>query len=127
MFFFGIYRLIKKHQRNRYRRLALQELDMLIIDAKNMKINQLITALNALMKRTALTAYTRKKVAALSRNDWLQFLNKTCSSIDFGSYPANLLGEAGYVLSKKDLEEKEFKNLVENCSIWIKKHRRKFI
>ena len=57
---------IVRHQRNAYRRAALQELAT--ADAG---------AISAILKRTALAAFPREQVASLSGAEWLAFLDRT--------------------------------------------------
>lgn len=61
-------RLWRYWQSGRYRRQALQELQQLQDDGRN------VAELNALLKRTALTAFPDQPVAALSGPQWVAFL-----------------------------------------------------
>lgn len=67
-------RLWQQHRRNRYRREALAELGHLLSDA-----GRPVTALevSAVLKRTALTAFPRARVATLSGAAWRDFLCST--------------------------------------------------
>lgn len=62
-----------KYRHNRYRRAGLELL------------NSAATAQDVLviLKRVALVAFPRERVASLYGNAWVEFLNETCSRTDF--------------------------------------------
>jgi hypothetical protein len=65
-------------QQNRYRRDALAELSRLEASAEDAATRALaIEHLSAVLKRTALTAYGREPVAALTGADWFALLDRT--------------------------------------------------
>ena len=65
----GIAIWLRRRAANRYRREALAAIDALPLQSPD--------AINAVLKRTALTAYGRESVAALCGNEWVEFLNAT--------------------------------------------------
>lgn len=67
-------------RRNIYRRTAIQEVDA-IMNTAEMNDNNKIAAINATLKRVALTAYGRLSTASLHDQAWLNFLSETASYI----------------------------------------------
>jgi hypothetical protein len=95
---------------NRYRREALRELALLQPDQ-----------FSTLLKRTALSAWPREKVASLSGEAWLNFLNETADSSIFQRTPGNRIEEVALrpaTLSGND--EQELRRLTAE---WIRRHR----
>jgi Domain of unknown function (DUF4381) len=86
------WRVSARWSRNRYRRAALAELDRLEADPAN---PQAPPALAILVKRVALAAYPRERVASLSGREWLAFLDATGGDGAFTSGPGRTL-EVGY-------------------------------
>jgi Domain of unknown function (DUF4381) len=106
-----ITRWIRDWKRNWYRRAALRELPRTPAEE-----------LSALLKRTALAAWPREKVAALTGQSWLQFLNQTLKPPLFEGEPGCEIEELsvrnGSTLSPQ--EEREIRHLAEQ---WIRRHR----
>ena len=122
--FYGVYLLIRKYQKNLYRRLALQELATLELNTNSQQIAQSIASLNTLLKRTALAGYPRDKVASLSGKDWLAFLEKTCPTLRFTDSPGKLLAEIAYIKEGADnIQNKDWQELLSMCKQWIRHHR----
>jgi hypothetical protein len=78
--------------RNRYRRAALAELPKLEAAAGEADT---LPALAELVKRVGLVAFPRERVAALSGDEWLAFLDRTGATDTFTRGPGRKL-EAGY-------------------------------
>jgi hypothetical protein len=101
---------IRRWFANRYRRDALRELAALPPDQ-----------FSTLLKRTALAAWPRDKVASLSGEAWLRFLCETSGGGLFQGAPGNLIEDAALrplVLSSED--ERELRRL---AAQWIRRHR----
>jgi len=84
-------------QRNRYRRQALVELDRLEqawIQAT--ATQRLLLPLPVLIKRAALAAYGRERVASLSGIPWLAFLDRTAGRPLFDNAAGQLLLRCDY-------------------------------
>ena len=79
---------VSRWWKNRYRRAALRELDQLPRSG--------VAALAELLKRTALAAYPRERVASLTGEPWLKFLNETGHTEEFTRVPGNVIGDAEY-------------------------------
>jgi hypothetical protein len=102
--------------RNRYRRAALKELRRLP------RGGNLVPALAELLKRTALAAFPRDRVASLTGERWLRFLNETGRTDDFTRDPGTVLGDTEY---RPDplLAEAEAARLIDIARHWIAHHR----
>lgn len=70
------WRGLQRHRANRYRRDALAELSVIEkqLNADGVQRGHALAALAALLKRTALAAWPREEVAALSGEAWGRFL-----------------------------------------------------
>ncbi len=94
---------------NRYRRAALQELTLLPP-----------SEFSALLKRTALEAWPRERVASLSGVGWLKFLNEAVGNDAFHLAPADLIEEIA--LQKVTLSNEDEHALREAVATWIRRH-----
>ncbi len=103
-------------QRNRYRREALTELGRLPRDG------DLVPALAELLKRVALAAFPRDRVAALTGKPWLRFLNATGGTDEFTRPPGTALGDAEYRRVPR-LMDAEVARLFDIARHWIADHR----
>jgi len=110
-------------KRNAYRVTAMKQLQQIMDSIEKPDIDK-IAKINTLLKQVALTAYGRKKTAALQSQDWINFLAETCSYIP---QPENLLDsiELGY----RDYSSARFVNTLEALQSvhdyakkWIKGH-----
>jgi hypothetical protein len=102
--------LIRRWIADRYRREALREL-----------VFTRPEHLSELLKRTALSAWPREKVAALSGEDWLRFLDGSAQSDLFQSAPANRLEEVA--LNPIPVSSEEEAALRDAAATWIRSHR----
>jgi len=104
-------RAYRRHQAaNRYRREALVELDALQ--------RPTVSAVNALLKRTAMTADRRDHVASLSGSAWVEFLQSSGPTPGLGEDEQALLGDGGY--SSRNVDGGA---LVPLARAWIGGHR----
>lgn len=71
---YGIWRWNKWRKANAYRRTALAALD---------KVQDDPVAISAVLRRTALVAYPRERVASLYGNSWLTFLDSVAPKARF--------------------------------------------
>jgi len=101
---------VRKWFANRYRRVALRELDLLPANE-----------FSALLKRTALAAWPREKVASLSGAEWLKFLNEAAGDETFHSPPADRIEEMA--LQPVTLSNEDEHALRETVATWIRRHR----
>ena len=101
---------VRRWRANRYRREALHELAM----AQPQEFS-------ALLKRTALAAWPREKVASLSGESWLAFLNQTASGELFRDSPSNRVEEVA--LRAMPLSGNDEQALRAAIANWIRRHR----
>lgn len=101
---------IRKWFANRYRREALRELPLLQPEQ-----------ISALLKRTALAAWPREKVASLSGDAWLGFLNTSAGEDLFRGAPASRIEEIA--LQSSNLSSEEEQTVRHVAAIWIRRHR----
>lgn len=113
-------RLVGRWRKNAYRRLALAELQVLQTQA-SVETNATMIAVSQLLKRVALVAYPRQRVAPLSGQEWLEFLDKTAStSPSFVTEPVCRLGSAS--VQTVDCSSDEIKVVIDVAQSWIKHH-----
>jgi Ca-activated chloride channel family protein len=89
----GAGQLVRWWHRNRYRRAALAELDRIEggSDAASVPL-----ALASLVRRTALAAFPRDKVASLTGVEWLAFLDRTADTRAFSEGDDRALEDVAY-------------------------------
>jgi hypothetical protein len=100
----------KSHRANAYRREALRELSLM----------DDIHLLSQLLKRVALAAYPREKVAALTGEKWLKFLNASAPAAFFEGNTAEMLKILHYAPER--VSEHGRNDLVIAAEKWIKTH-----
>ena len=105
---FATRRLIRRYRKNAYRREALRELKTVSNDASEVA---------KLIRRSALVAFPRADVAALTGEAWLSFLN--------GSYPGpSLQGQSAETLLTAPYRPVTADaGLAEFARDWISRHR----
>ena len=102
--------LARKWFANRYRREALRELATVPPDQ-----------FSALLKRTALAAWPREKVASLSGEPWLKFLDESSGGDLFHRAPADRIEELA--LQSERLSSEDEVALRQATATWIRRHR----
>jgi hypothetical protein len=95
---------------NRYRREALRQLALATPDQ-----------FSALLKRTALAVWPREKVASLSGDDWLKFLDDTATTKSFQTIPGNRIEELALLRSVTPSEDEQALRAI--AADWIRRHR----
>lgn len=106
-------------QRNRYRREALSELARL--ESRSGQADVLVE-LSELLKRTALTAYPRSQVAALSGPSWFAFLDGVAGT-RFSAGLGDKLEQALYRSAAAALEPAELDASIREVRAWIRQHQ----
>lgn len=114
----SIYRLIRSHRKNRYRREALAELKRLT--GTSLTSGELFARLSMLVRRTALAAFPREQVASLTGPAWLSFLDRTSGSSRFSSGIGQLLASAPY--QREPAGDPELRALTALVRQWIRGH-----
>lgn len=111
------WRWAQSYRRNRYRRLALAELDELEGEPR-----RVLAAAPALLKRVAIAAYGRTRVAKLSGDAWLAFLEDAAPGTRFRDGPGRVLVEIVY-RGADDVSTEDTAGLVREIESWIRRHR----
>jgi hypothetical protein len=110
---------LARWRRDLYRREALTKLDRIACDPL---APSSLAAIAELLKRVALAAYPRDRVASLSGDAWLAFLDKSGGTDAFTRGAGRVLRDAAY---RKDAphEVAEFSKLAHVVRQWITHHR----
>ena len=110
---------LARWRRDRYRREALGDLDRI---ARDPDAPSSISAVAELVKRVALAAYPRDRVASLTGDAWLAFLDATGGTDAFTRGAGRALKDAAY---RRDAprEPSELRGLADVVRHWITHHR----
>lgn len=121
----AVVRWIKHYRANRYRREALDELDGLQSAATDpLTRAQALSGLPELLKRAALSAFSRDQVASLSGEVWHRFLDESAGIGDFCGGAGALLDDLAYdPAAAAGFDEKASARLFAAAGRWLKKHR----
>jgi hypothetical protein len=120
-----VYRRLRHHRTNRYRRLALEELAVIEQELQRPeKRAKALAEIPALLKWTALSTFPRSEVAGLSGEKWLAFLDKTMGGKNFTEGEGRLLPELAYASVQRiaQLPDEQITNLLQLIRRWIKIH-----
>lgn len=106
---FLCFQLLKRYQRNSYRREAVKWLSEL------QEANSDVQALSGALKATALNAYEATSVASLSDESWPNFLRESCSKLS---------GDALDVLSRVHAPNPGVVSALDwrDAALWVKYH-----
>lgn len=117
---FLLLKTLNRWRAGAYRRAALRELKQLQKHrARGGDDLDFLQQVNQLLRRTALQAYPQAKVAALSGDDWVDFLARQSNKAgDF-----QCLGQQAY-RANPDLSNATLERLGKACQRWIRQHRR---
>ena len=117
------FRRWRRWQRDRYRRLALEELAA--IHSGGREATRIAASdLPALLKRTALSAWPRADVAALTGPAWHRFLDQSAGMNQFCSGAGTSLDLLSYGSSgAEELPDAELLKLLDAARIWLKSHQ----
>ena len=120
-----IFMRVRNFRGNRYRRMALKALDDIAEKLRRPDQRESAMArLSALLKWTALAAFPRTRVAGLSGNLWLAFLDRTLGGNDFEQGEGRLLAELAYAPESRiaSLPDDAIGGLLHLCRRWIAAH-----
>lgn len=109
--------LYRSKKRNRYRVLAVRELANL--DQYFGQPALYLQHLNHLLKQTALATESTTDIAALSGNEWLDFLDFTGKTTQFNQGAGRVLNHGPYAPSVPELDPETLQLL---CKQWIMRH-----
>jgi len=117
----AVWRILHQRHVNRYRREALAELGRIeqSFDADKAPA-ELVTRLAVLVRRTALAAFPRERIAPLAGPAWLSFLDSTYDGSEFSEGPGRLLASAPYQRIVPDCGE--VRSLAAVVRRWIRGH-----
>ncbi|MDH5372639.1 MAG: DUF4381 domain-containing protein [Acidimicrobiia bacterium] len=110
---------------NRYRKVALLELDRIEAMARNSDFREKgLAELPVLLKRTALSCKPREEVAALTGEEWLRYLDASYGGTEFVHGPGRLLIQLGYRAhgSSQEAEQRRVEDLFPLVRRWIVRH-----
>jgi len=116
----GLIRAARRYERNAYRRAALSELARLRDAAAGGGRSAALQQLPELLKRCALAAFPRERVAGLSGAPWHAFLDRTAPGAlgdDQKSVLSRLVLQGGCELPGKAERE-----LFEGVERWLRRH-----
>ena len=108
--------VVRRRRRNRYRREALALLDAVATQA-DMPPTESARLVAEIVKRTALVAYPRKRVANLYGNAWAEFLCESAGNDKRINEAATQLATAAY---RPDVDGK---TLIPPARRWVRVHR----
>lgn len=116
----ALIRLNRQWSANAYRREAMRS-----FSAMRNGGEERARELPELLKRTALAAWPRRQVAALSGAEWHGFLDRTASTTLFSGGAGAILERLAYPgRDAGRLSEEEFQQLYEAIAHWLKNHRK---
>lgn len=115
------WRLLQHWYRNRYRREAADRLQQLVGATET---PGLVADVNRLLKLTAIVAYSREKVARLSGDEWVSFLNRHCPTAPFSPQQGQLLSEATY--TGQAITPETGQQLLDAVLAWVQQHENPF-
>jgi hypothetical protein len=104
------------HQAFSYRRQALQQIKQL----PNNSQHQRITALFALLKRVAVSAYPELNLSSLSQAEFIDFLKKTTPKAGFDQLPTNW--QTLFYANNSEVPVELVNQLLLSGTRWIKHH-----
>lgn len=117
--------LFRHWQQNRYRREALAEWKRLEGElAGGEQSPAVLAAFAELLKRTALSGFSRAEVAALIGTPWHQFLTRTAPECGLSAETLSLLEGAAYQPGVSIPGAPSSKEAAEQVRAWIEHHRR---
>jgi hypothetical protein len=108
----------RRWRRNRYRRLALEQLAVIRSD------KEALSQLPQLLKRAALCAWPREEVASLSGAAWHRFLDETAGTGKFGQGAGELLDQLSYNSAGREAWDSPARELVlDAAEFWLQHHQ----
>jgi Domain of unknown function (DUF4381) len=113
----------RHYRKQRYRRVALAELERIEANLKDAaRRSAAMAAIPQLIKRTSLAAAPREHVAALTGDEWLAFLKRTHDHFDARS--GALLAIVSYAPRDRtaNIQDDELDKLVKMTRDWIQHH-----
>lgn len=120
---FILWRWLHRRAQNRYRRDAVAEIAGLEAGITNEADRaQALAALSVIVKRTALAAWPREQVAALSGASWIEFLKAHAGRAKIGTEGYDIFAEAEYRLAISTPDEATARRGFAAARQWIEGH-----
>ena len=112
--------VIRNHSRiQKHRKILFNEYATLEQKLKDSPSKDLIAETNILLRRLALAYYPNQRVASLTGDAWLNFLNKTGQTDRFTNGVGRILIEAPYQPGQlENFHSEKFREVISN---WVKK------
>ncbi|GGZ91717.1 DUF4381 domain-containing protein [Algibacter mikhailovii] len=117
---FIAYTYYKKYKQNAYRRTAISNIQKLMHSKEN-TISTNIVQIMFLLKQTALQTYSRKQVASLEGENWLNFLDSKLNQAVFIKYKTSI-ASAVYKGEYTNSDSFKMDEFASNSIKWIKHH-----
>ena len=114
-----LWRRWQRWRRNRYRRAALAELEYILSQQRDARHQ--LDAIATLLKSTALQAYPRTEVAALSGPQWISWLNAHTPQPLFSGPATHLLTQSIY-REEPGVDSGDIEQLGDLAASWIRRH-----
>ncbi|MFP6807907.1 MAG: DUF4381 domain-containing protein [Pseudomonadales bacterium] len=120
------YWLWRRWRANGYRREARKELGALLNQyALDGDTSDYLQACQQLLKRVALTHYSREHVANLTGESWVAFLDRSLNSNDFSMGSGQILIDVIYSPPPTEaIPAADVQQLHQLADLWIRKHRK---
>ncbi len=116
--------IYRKYKRNRYRREAigwLEQMEKQLVG--NHEYARIVYTADMLAKQISIQVYGREATAALRGSEWIDYLNKSNSSVSFSETDEHLLQS---VYEKEvEISETQAMGFTTKIKQWIKKHQNK--
>lgn len=113
---FAIVAIVRRRRRNRYRREALASLDA-IAEQSQMSAAESARRVADIIKRTALVAYPRARVASLHGVEWARFLSESSGNDRQVTEAAESLASAAYRPGA------DGRRMLQPARRWVRVHR----
>lgn len=117
-----LYLAWRAYQRDAYRREALAWLDNLP-EFTNLQEQNEYRQLPVLLRNTALQAFGRPVVSALSNEHWERWLDQQCDKTSFSNQCATQLQRLAYAPEPK-FDSQQLELLLKQVRLWVQYHRR---
>lgn len=121
---FFVLRFMQKRKANQYRLDALTQLAVLQKTLDQGEAENALRALPVLIKATALYAYSRKTIASLYGDGWIDFLNETLGTPHFNKEDGVLLAQISYGTPNAILavSKQQSSQLFSHVKYWVQHH-----
>lgn len=120
VFVFGLWKLCQ-YKKNKYRRLALAELNLIEISTD--KTSSILTQIVFMLNRVAIKAYGREEVVELNGLPFMRFLQSKVSSDLFSEGSESVFKRHIYEGKNSKLSFKQLESFYNESINWIKQHR----